>query len=966
MKHLTSVLSVLLLTSALSLVGCSPAGDKGSSKAPAAERVIATSGGLNVSAQDKRQYAYKTLPNGLKVVVVSDPDADKAAASLDVHIGHMADPADREGITHFLEHMLFLGTGKYPEVGEYAKFVSENGGFHNAGTGQEHTNYFFQIDNAQLEPALDRFSRFFIDPLFDPEFLQKERNAVESEYSLKVKEDARRYREALKQTGNQDHPATQFSVGNLTTLSDTDSSTILDDVKAQYDKYYSSDIMTLSVLGNYPVETLMAWAEEKFSEVPSKGDNRNMDRPEPFLPEQEGVKIMINTLEDKRSLALHFEMPTRTEYYASKPVRYIQSLLGHEGEGTLYDVLNAKGYLKGLSAYGTGPDDYTQFVTYFELTNKGAENIDEIVSYFFSYVEKIKREGVDKKIFNEMADLANVNFEFQDKFRISSFAQSITRNLQYYPPKHALDVGRVFEDFDPELINSFLGEIQPEKMRMIIATPDFDGDTREERYDVAYSVTPLSADKIETWKENAFMNEVNIPVPNPYIAQDISLKDAKVITKPEIAVEQPGLQIWYVNENEFALPKSSFNARLYTKNAYDSAAYQVSINLHSRIISDLLNAQSYPASQAGLFKSLYSIGRGYQMTVQGYNDKLETYLQTILTQMSPEVITEDVFLRMKKNLEQDIANRAFARPINQNFSRFSIEIDPYGLSNEETLAALEGLDLETFKTLIADIQSDIKIEGIYNGNITQQDAVDIGNIFEETFKGRLSDNAKLPLDFIIIPESDTDWIRQFNVDHADSTLLWSFQGDDTSIENRAKSRLITQILKARFYKSLRTDQQLGYQVSMYANENDKRPYTGFYIQSPKAHPSVLKAKFQEFINDQTAYLADISDEDFTSNVEGLLSDINKTFDNIYAKGGTLNSDLSAGNLDFDTRADLTAAIKSLTKEDMLSYYESEFLSDKRRSLAIWSIGKAHQVEPSYDSSAYTLCETTHCLTTKFE
>ena len=182
--------------------------------------------------------------------------------------------------------------------------------------------------------------------------------------------------------------------------------------------------MTLSVLGNYPVETLMAWAEEKFSEVPSKGDNRNMDRPAPFLPEQEGVKIMINTLEDKRSLALHFAMPTRTEYYTSKPVRYIQSLLGDEGKGTLYDVLNQKGYLKSLSAYGTGPDDYTQFVTYFELTNEGYENIDEIVSYFFSYVEKIKREGVDKEIFDEMADLANVNFEFQDKFNIASYAQS--------------------------------------------------------------------------------------------------------------------------------------------------------------------------------------------------------------------------------------------------------------------------------------------------------------------------------------------------------------------------------------------------------------------------------------------------------------------------------------------------------------------------------------------------------------
>ena len=288
------------------------------------------------------------------------------------------------------------------------------------------------------------------------------------------------------------------------------------------------------------------------------------------------------------------------------------------------------------------------------------------------------------------------------------------------------------------------------------------------------------------------------------------------------------------------------------------------------------------------------------------------------------------------------------------------------MNNKQTLAVVKSLDLGTFKSLIADIQSELKIEGIYNGNITKQDTIKIGNILEKTFKGKLTDDAKLPLDYITVAESDTDWIRQFDIDHDDSTLVWSFQGDDTSIETRAKAKLIAQILSARFFESLRTEQQLGYIVGMFTNEYDKKPQTIFYIQSPKAHPSVLKAKFQEFIDDEKAYLTDISDEEFNTNVEGLLSDINKTFDNIYAKGGTLNSDLAAGNLDFDTRADFTAAIKSLTKEDMLSYYESEFLSDKRRSLAVWSIGNAHQDEPGYDSSAYTICEETHCLTSKFD
>jgi secreted Zn-dependent insulinase-like peptidase len=64
------------------------------------------------SANDQREYASFELPNKLKVLVVSDPTADKAAAALDVFVGTSSDPEDRQGLAHFLEHMLFLGTKK--------------------------------------------------------------------------------------------------------------------------------------------------------------------------------------------------------------------------------------------------------------------------------------------------------------------------------------------------------------------------------------------------------------------------------------------------------------------------------------------------------------------------------------------------------------------------------------------------------------------------------------------------------------------------------------------------------------------------------------------------------------------------------------------------------------------------------------------------------------------------------------
>ncbi|MEE8196556.1 MAG: insulinase family protein, partial [Acidiferrobacterales bacterium] len=87
------------------------------------------------SPNDRREYASFELPNKLKVLVVSDATTDKAAAALDVFAGTSSDPEDRQGLAHFLEHMLFLGTKKYPKPGEYQDYISTHGGRHNAYTG---------------------------------------------------------------------------------------------------------------------------------------------------------------------------------------------------------------------------------------------------------------------------------------------------------------------------------------------------------------------------------------------------------------------------------------------------------------------------------------------------------------------------------------------------------------------------------------------------------------------------------------------------------------------------------------------------------------------------------------------------------------------------------------------------------------------------------------------------------------
>jgi len=159
------------------------------------------------SAVDDNLYRGLILENGMKVMLVSDADTDQAAAALDVHVGSGSDPAGWNGLAHFLEHMLFLGNGKYPEAGEYQKFIQSRGGGNNAYTAYDHTNYFFSVNHDSLLPALDRFSRFFIDPTFEATYVERERSVVHSEYQARLKDEGRRIWAAQKQVLNPGHPA---------------------------------------------------------------------------------------------------------------------------------------------------------------------------------------------------------------------------------------------------------------------------------------------------------------------------------------------------------------------------------------------------------------------------------------------------------------------------------------------------------------------------------------------------------------------------------------------------------------------------------------------------------------------------------------------------------------------------------------------------------------------------------------
>ncbi|WP_341255652.1 insulinase family protein, partial [uncultured Pseudoalteromonas sp.] len=131
------------------LSGCS-----NTSSVSQAPQTVLLSDSLVVSPNDNREYKTLKLANDIEVILVSDPSAEKSAAALSVGVGLLHDPMSQQGMAHYLEHMLFLGTERYPDTKGYSDFMTKNGGAHNAYTWLDITNYMFKINNDAFDEGL--------------------------------------------------------------------------------------------------------------------------------------------------------------------------------------------------------------------------------------------------------------------------------------------------------------------------------------------------------------------------------------------------------------------------------------------------------------------------------------------------------------------------------------------------------------------------------------------------------------------------------------------------------------------------------------------------------------------------------------------------------------------------------------------------------------------------------------------
>jgi len=429
------------------------------------------------SKLDERNYEFFTLPNDLDVLIVSDKQADTASACLGVNVGSLSDPVEALGALHFLEHLLFMGTAKYPNESDYSNYISSHGGYSNAYTAATETVYYFQIDSGHLEPALDRFSQFFIAPLFDPSSTDRELNAVHSEHDKNVYNDSWRQHELLRAVVNPEHPISRFHTGNIETLREIplEHNTDVRKLVLQCHKdFYSSNLMKLCVVGKESLDELREMVVTKFAAVP----NENKTTPEfstDILRDNKHV-LECCPVKQKRSVSLQFVLPSDYKFTETSPVNVISHCLGDEGPKSLFSLLKAYRYADALSSGRSrrlvcG----STFGLDISLTELGLVNLADVLRLSFAYINSIKTKSDQEweRLCKEAQKIDYNTFNFvRENPSPCDLAVATVENMFLFEPEKLIQAQNIYHRIDIDDIRAFLDAFDLDHSFVVISSGD--------------------------------------------------------------------------------------------------------------------------------------------------------------------------------------------------------------------------------------------------------------------------------------------------------------------------------------------------------------------------------------------------------------------------------------------------------------------------------------------------------------
>ncbi|MCC5450681.1 insulinase family protein [Rheinheimera sp. UJ51] len=895
-----------------------------------------------VSPNDQRQYKTLTLPNKLAVVLVSDPASEKSAVSLSVGAGMLQDPMSQQGLAHYLEHMLFMGTERYPDPAEYAGFMSLHNGAYNAYTWLDITNYMFEINNNVYDEALDRFSDFFKSPKFYPEYSDKERNAVNAEQSMRREMDFLGQFELMRRMFG-DHPSNRFLAGSLESLSDKPDSKLHDEMLQYYQRYYSANNMKLAMISNLPLAEMELLALKHFAAI----ENKDIAIPSVTTPIDNRLfgakRIHYVPNQDIKQLRLDFTIRANLEKYAVKPNEYISYLLGSEMPGTAAAQLKAAGLISSMNV-SANPDFYGNYGSLtidLSLTDAGMQQREAITAVVMQYLALIKEQGVDSKYFNEIKTSLSNQFQFLEKTDGFGYASQLTASMLKLPVKDVVAAPYLYERFDAAAIEEVLAQLTPENLRLWYISKQEPHDSELVRHVGKYKIVGISAEEQAAWQQPIVT--LNLPQVNRLLPESFAIKTPIEQQKPTLVHEQAGIKAWLYPSKVFAdQPKGRLDIVLNSPAAQNNVQAKVAFALWRDLYNLAQSALATEAQAAGISMWLND-GNGLTLNLDGFTDKQPELLEQVLAGLTP-AITEEGFDQAVDRYVRGIANQTRQVPFRQAFWAFNSLYRGGNYNPEQLIAAAKQMTLADLQQVISNTLLNNEVRVFAFGNYDKQEVVALVSKLQAALPAARQSTAYTQSPFWQ-PTPGKSIVLQRDIDVTDVALIDMHVHPTKGMAQRAAASVLASHFSNQAFDKLRTEEQLAYAVGGTAIDLDE--YTGFglYIQTPVKGPAEMQQRFDEFKQQYWLSLQQVTPEQFAQLKQSLLLSLNEPPKNLFEEMQPLVSDWYRERFQFDSKAKLIAAVEQVNLDDVKAFYQQTLLNPDAARISVQMRGTSFKDQP---------------------
>ncbi|HEX8371006.1 MAG TPA: pitrilysin family protein [Pyrinomonadaceae bacterium] len=382
----------------------------------------------------------RTLANGLKVVSVQDNTTPTVAIHVWYNVGSKDDPQGRSGFAHMFEHMMFKSTKNMPNE-KMDRLTEDVGGFNNASTWDDFTNYYEVVPSNHLEPLLWAESDRMINLNVDDANFNSERDVVKEEFRQRILANpyGMLFGQYLEKLSFTTHPYKRPGIGNLDELSAATPT----DARAFYQMFYRPDNAYLIVVGDFDQKQFDAWTDKYFGKI--KRPRGKIPRVTTVEPERTAEKRFMQTAPNVPFPAVAISYLAPPSNNEDVPALRVAELILSGGESSrLYQELVYKQQLAQEAAF-TGDIRVDRGLLYFYAITSEGKTAEELEKSLLAELQKIQTAPVSAK---ELEKAKN---------------QLITRKLQELETNDgkAIAVERaVAYDGDPKAVNSDIEKLQ--------------------------------------------------------------------------------------------------------------------------------------------------------------------------------------------------------------------------------------------------------------------------------------------------------------------------------------------------------------------------------------------------------------------------------------------------------------------------------------------------------------------------